>query len=411
MKKKVLRSKKTVAALLGIALCNTLLFAQTASPAAVVEDKPKQGIDFHGQIGTYLLTTFGKLTPDGSSETNSTIANGLLPASLSALPYFEKGDLRVTGNITAYVSQNNFVAYNGTISDQGVGGTTAGGDGGALQTNFVEFMQAFAQITHKKYGTFLLGRDFGLFAKDAAFQDISVLGVGVSRATAIPRQVHDLGLGYGYVFCDKYPQINYTTPSLGGLTITLGAYQPLNQTQSGGSLGLQGKLAFVKDISPSTNLYISASFINQKIIKATSTQNELRGTGFDVFAKIKTGGFALSGQFNTGSGLGYYGLFLGATKTDNGKTVTASSSGYYVQASYSLKKGFTTAVNYGSSTIEKGGWFGGSDGSATSRFTISLSQPIGAFLLRAEFTNMSKNPLLGVVADRNLLALGGTFLF
>ncbi len=411
-----------------IMFCTLVLFSINAfaqktadtlkNTTAKEETKPKKGIDFHGQISTYLVTTIAQTQKNASKKVYSTIGNGLLPASISFLPYWENGDLKISGNLTPYISLNNYVNYDGTTS----------GDSKALQTNFVEFMQSFLEIKHKDYGSFLLGRNFGLYQNDAAFEDVAVLGVGVSRSIATPRQVHDLGLGYGYLFMDKYAQMNYTTPTLAGFNVTIGAYQPLSQEESGGSLGIQGKLTYKKDFNEKTKLYFSSSFITQKAINGTVeantaanrplSQKTLNAFGMDVFGKLAVGRITLSGQYNLNSGLGYYGILEGGTKKDPGdinQLINTSGYGYYAQLAYTTPKGFTLATNYGASQVESSAIFnifpGKSDGNPTKRITVTSSQMIGSFLFRLEYTYMSKNPILGVVADRNLIVIGGTFLF
>lgn len=382
------------------------------------QTKPNQGIDFHGQISTYLVTTIAQTQKNASKKVYSTISNGLLPVSISFLPYWENGDLKISGNLTPYVSLNNYVNYDGTTS----------GESKALQTNFVEFMQSFLEIKHKNYGNFLLGRNFGLYQNDAAFEDVAVLGVGVSRSIATPRQVHDLGLGYGYLFMDKYAQMNYTTPTLAGFNATIGVYQPLNQGESGGSLGLQGKLTYKNNFNQTTKLYLSSSFITQKAINGTAeantaadrplSQKTLNAFGMDVFGKLMMGRITLSGQYSLNNGLGYYGMLEGGVKidpNDMNQLINTSGYGYYAQLAYATPKGFTIATNYGASQVESNAIFnifpGKSDGNPTRRITLTSSQMIGSFLFRLEYTYMSKNPILGVVADRNLIVVGGTFLF
>jgi len=59
-----------------------------------------------------------------------------------------------------------------------------------------------------------LGRDIGIFGKDAILDDMTLLGVGTAGPTNVAPSNTSLGrIGIGYIYTDWEPQITYTTPT------------------------------------------------------------------------------------------------------------------------------------------------------------------------------------------------------
>jgi hypothetical protein len=56
-----------------------------------------------------------------------------------------------------------------------------------------------------------MGRDIGLFGKDAILDDMTLLGVGTALGNPAPSNTSLGRIGIGYIYTDWEPQITYTT--------------------------------------------------------------------------------------------------------------------------------------------------------------------------------------------------------
>lgn len=205
---------------------------------------------------------------------------------------------------------------------------------------------------NKDIGTFSLGRNFGLFGFDAIINDMTLPGVGVGGAmsTGAPANTSLGSIGFGYIYTDTLAQMNYTTPSvLGGLTLTLGIFDPIEPLfQTGataeGQPGFHGKLAY-----KAGDLYFSSSFITQT--QHLPSGDDYRSSGVDFAAKAKFGNLDLLGSYYFGSGLGTTGLFV---LSDDGLGNKRDSDGYLLQGTYTINK-TKLGLNYGVSKLDFAG--------------------------------------------------------
>ena len=78
------------------------------------------------------------------------------------------------------------------------------------------------------WGTVKMGRDIGLFAKDAILDDMTLLGVGTASANFAPSNTSLGRIGIGYIYTDWEPQITYTTANFNGFNASVGIFQPLD---------------------------------------------------------------------------------------------------------------------------------------------------------------------------------------
>jgi hypothetical protein len=256
-------------------------------------------------------------------------------------------------------------------------------------------------------GTFTFGRNFGIFGFDAIINDMSLVGVGASLAPSDPANTTLGGIGYGYVYCDRLSQINYTTPNMSGFDATIGIFNPLNASkfigtsykgESGSTRpGIHGKVKYAVG-----DFYASASFINQGMSIGT---NNLSSTGFDVYAKYAISGFGIAGYYYNGSGLGTTALLFDAFD-GTGTGIARTSSGYYAQASYTF--GSTKlGVNYGVSALDKTANDANTMLKQNQRVTLGLYQTLtGPLSMVVEFTNMQAKNHAGAAISNNALNVG-----
>lgn len=274
------------------------------------------------------LACAGSVDQNGNATDSQSVQNGLLPASLNFSAKTKQDGWNIGANVNVYYGIN---------SNDG-----AGPD--ALKFSSVDARQVFLTAGKDGGGTFKLGRDFGLFGFDPIINDMSLIGSGSNFLASDPGHTTLGGLGYGYVYTDRLAQMNYTTPSMGGLTGTLGIFQPFdgNGASSAGELGFHGKASYTK--GPAT---VSATFLTQGVNTDAGTSEDI--TGIDLFGKVDIGKVGLAGYVYEAEGmtsLAIGGLVLpgfGATGTPE------ETSGYMAQATYKATPKLKLGVNFGHS--------------------------------------------------------------
>ena len=100
----------------------------------------------------------------------------------------------------------------------------------ALGTAGLDVRQVYLTFGNKDMGTFLVGRQIGLFGEDVILNDMTLLGVGGpgGAATTAPGNTTLGGIGLGYIYTDWLAQIDYTTPDFAGFTLTGGIFEPID---------------------------------------------------------------------------------------------------------------------------------------------------------------------------------------
>jgi hypothetical protein len=295
----------------------------------------------------------------GPNEASASYAsrNGLLPAAfvLNLATRQEGYDIGLT-----------FGVYPGI----NLGGTTGiganqGGDPEALRSSGVDFRQIFATVGNDQIGTFKGGRDIGLFGSDAILNDFTIFGVGSPGAAggnAAPANTSLGRIGLGYVYADFLPQLTYTTPDYHGLTASISAVSPLDESNFSTLSGqlsqhnqpqFQGKLKYVGDLAPGTKLTAWTDGLTQESKAGTTGEalpggQSLRANALDGGAKLEVGPATLLAYGYYGDGLGTTGLFLdGVDPTGHKRT----SYGGYGQVTYDLTRKLTLAGSYGVSYL------------------------------------------------------------
>jgi predicted porin len=308
----------------------------------------------------------GSLTCVGSASTSnvSNVSNGLLPAAFTFGVATTQNGIDLSAHLGLYPG----IATNDGGSPNLQAGSANGSSNTALGTTGLDIRQVYMTFGAKEWGTFLLGRNIGLFGADAILNDMTLPGVGApgSAASSAPSNTTLGGIGFGYIYTDWLAQMDYTTPDLSGFSATIGIFDPLNQlsadvpgyaTAPKKAPGLHGKLSYTLPINDSTKLYVSVAGLTQKqnfnyasvVVPAPlPTTYSYTGSGVDVFAKLDVQGLEVIGYYYHATGLGTTGLFnLGAF----GLGQTRTSDGYLAQATYKFGP-LKVGVNYGRSNLD-----------------------------------------------------------
>ncbi len=350
-----------------------------------------------------IVTVGGACTKNGSTRSNSSVSNGLLPAALA----FGIATTQSGLDIAAHFGLFPGISTNDGGSPNLQTGAPLGSNVG-LGTTGLDIRQVYLTFGNKDIGTFQLGRNFGLFGFDAIINDITIPGVGVagSASTGGPANTTLGSIGFGYVYVDTLAQINYTTPDLAGFKVTLGIYDPLNPLLGGGSSqksepGFQGKLVYGLDFSKDTKLYLSSSFLTQQqrdvgTVGAPVIGQNYRSYGVDFGGKFDIANFEVLGWYYYGKGLGTTGLFI---LSDDGLGNRRGSNGYLVQGSYKLGA-LKLGVNYGASRL---GYANAADQASTPNLLASNTKVTGG-----AYYSLTKNlTLVGEVSSAETKAHNG----
>jgi predicted porin len=374
----------------------------------------------NGAPSTTLIT--GGLACTGSDS--AAVRNGLLPAALVFSATSRQGDLDVGVTIGLYPGINSSAAA----------GVNGPGLPAALQTPGIDARQAFFTFGDASWGTMKLGRDIGIYAKDAILDDMTLLGVGSTGGNAAPGNTSLGRIGIGYIYTDWIPQITYSTPNFGGFNFSAGIFQPLDavgyatytkhdepQFQAGMNYawgdtpqqGFTGKfwLDVVDQKAQASPADIAANGVG--------ASKSFTGNSWDGGVKLGIGGFEAVLYGYTGSGIGTTGILILPTSASGQKR---DSDGGYVQFTYKFDR-LKLGVSYGESRLklasdEKlvinplGGGF------ASDLVKQNKSGVFGAYYsltksitLVGEYADTKSNAWNGNSADEQTYILGGIIFF
>jgi predicted porin len=347
------------------------LLASLASPMASAIDVTagKWTLSFDGNVNANYIYSNCAQYPAGvpatgdlplactstSSDSSSSVSNGLLPAALTVSGATQQDgyDLGFTFGLYPGISTNDGGSPN--LQANGASHT-------ALGTAGLDVRQVFLTVGNSSWGTIMAGRNIGLFAADAILNDMTLLGVGAGNGNyAAPANTSLGSIGLGYIYTDWLSQIDYTTPDFSGTKVTFGIFDPLNsltQTPINHSTpGFQAKIAYTAGA-----LYLSASGLYQQqripcaglsaggCSTATSagSYDEFGATAFDIGGKYDFSGLEVAGWYYRAKGVGTTGLF--AFNYD-GAGNARDSDGFLAQVTYTMGQD-KMGVNYGVSKLD-----------------------------------------------------------
>jgi predicted porin len=357
---------------LGAALVLALVGAPSAH--AIDVKAGKWTLSFDGNVNAHYIYEHCGTSPVGvpaiadlplacttpsTSNSSSSVSNGLLPAALSVAGTTEQNGFKIGFDFGLYpgISTND----GGSPNLQATGGADPHT---ALGTAGLDIRQVFLTVGNSRFGTVMAGRNIGLFASDVILNDMTLLGVGTGSAGgyAAPANTSLGSIGLGYIYTDWLSQIDYTTPDMAGTKVTVGIFDPLNsltQAQINHSTpGLQGKIAYTAG-----SLYLSASGLYQQqriqcsagitaggcsLLSPAGSYDQFSASAFDVGGKYDIGGLELMGWYYRAKGVGTTGLF--AFNYD-GEGYARDSNGFLAQVTYTVGKD-KMGVNYGVSKLD-----------------------------------------------------------
>jgi predicted porin len=383
-------------------------------------------VDISGNVNAFYVgadcdngantAVIGGLACTGDRATS--VRNGLLPAAFVFSATSRQGDYDVGVTIGLYPGINSSAAA----------GVNGAGLPQALQTPGIDARQAFFTFGDASWGSVKMGRDIGIFGKDAILDDMTLLGVGSTGGNAAPGNTSLGRIGIGYIYTDWEPQITYTTPKYNGFGASVGIFQPLDAV---------GSASYTRHSSPQIQAGLSYDWGDPKTDELTgkvwggvvsqkaqsspaditangsSASTSFTGDGFDAGVKLDFSGFEGVLYGYSGKGLGTTGLFILPTSADGQKR---DSDGGYAQLTYKIDK-LKIGASYGESNLklasdEK------ADPSASDLLKRNDSGVVGLYYslttnvtLVGEYINTKSKAWNGNSASDTTYAIGGIIFF
>jgi predicted porin len=319
-------------------------------------------IDFAGNVNAFYVNAgcdsgpttavIGGLACTGDHATS--VRNGLLPAALvfNATTRQDDFDIDVTVGFYPGINSTDFAGVNGP------------GLPSALGTPGIDARQVYFTFGDVSWGTVKMGRDIGLFGKDAILDDMTLLGVGSTGGNAAPGNTSLGRIGIGYIYTDWQPQITYTTPTYSGFAGSLGIFQPLDATGSASYVShnapqVQAGGSYSWGDPKATDTLSGKAWVDVVFQQAKASQTDIAkngagastqftGAAVDGGVKVDIASFegVVYGYF--GKGVGTTGLFILPTSASGDKR---RSDGGYIQGTYKFNK-LKLGVSYGLSELK-----------------------------------------------------------
>ena len=383
-----------------------LVLGATTANAGIIIPAGEWTLDVNGNVNTYVTmhsaddsnTITGGTTPteDATGEGDSqSINTGLLPAWLGFTGTTRQNDLDVSFTISMQPNVSNNDVMGDSFDSVG------GNDG-------VAWRQAFLTFGDASWGTVKMGKDIGIFSKNAILSDMTLLGVGAIQSPRSGGNFTGGGIGTGYIYPAWKGQVSYTSPNMNGFQFTVGVTNP-NQSADANQqatnqdrLGLEAALDF--------------SFENGKIWTSGASYEVDCGTGcsydataIDLGINFNLGNLGLTAYAYTADGAGT--TFFHANAHNSG--AERESDGGYVQATYVIPSGTKLGVSYGVSNLDKAG--GEADSALVdenNRLTVGAYHPLTKHLnLVAEFNKMESESHNGLKNEADSVSLGAILFF
>lgn len=178
-------------------------------------DFKARGWDFNisGNVNGFFTYSFcnnkdivsGGLTCGATSTKNTSetaIENGLVPTAIIFTGKTHEGIYDISAVFGLYPSLN--------INNEFV---RAGGNGNVpFGSAKADIRQVFLTFGNEQMGTFEIGRDIGLFSKQAILADMTLAGVGGNVGVAVPGHTPLGRIGLGYLYPEWMPQFFIYNP-------------------------------------------------------------------------------------------------------------------------------------------------------------------------------------------------------
>jgi predicted porin len=173
-----------------------------------------------------------------------------------------------------------------------------------------DFREAYVQFENPRWGSVWFGRSLSLFSRGAT--EITYL-YGFQYSLGVPAAVDNIGpgvghIGFGVLAANFAPGIVYTTPSLGGLKLAAGVFDPnslAGQWDRTQWARPEAELTFDWE-TDSVLVHLFANGAWQKVYQSLSPEDEtVYGVGYGGRLEVGPVHLGLAGHYGRGLGLSF----------------------------------------------------------------------------------------------------------
>jgi len=337
-----------------LAVAGAVLALSATANAGIIIPAGDWTVDINGNVNTFFTHTkhSGAAQTANTDNTRVQLQTGLLPSAFGIGAKTRQNDIDVAFQFSFWTGSN----ANGGDNLKGI----ANGNGG-LGYSSLNIRQSYLSFGDKSWGTFVAGRNLGVFGSDAILSDMTLLGVG---SFAGGQGSSTLGrIGSGYIYADWKAQMAYTTPNFNGFEATGAITEGTGQIDNS-NLGYEGKASY----SFAADAVTGKVWVGGKTLKiqtsAAAGSGSTVGTGViteydvnggEIGAKLSAQGFDLVGYYYAGENMDDgVGQARNTIATASANFQENDNNGGYVQATYALPTKTKVGVSFGKNVIEKG---------------------------------------------------------
>ena len=405
MNKKISAAVASAALVLGASSANAGIIIPAGEWTLDVNGNVNVYATFHSadDASTQTVTGSTAYVEDGNGEGDGqSINTGLLPAWLGFTGTTRQNDLDVSFTI----SMQPNVSSNDLMGDSPDSCTTTPTAAAPCGSDAVAWRQAFLTFGDKSWGTVKMGKDIGIFAKNAILSDMTLLGVGGIQSPRSGGNFTGGGIGTGYIYPAWKGQISYTSPNFNGFQFTAGITNPnqgVGGTYNQDRFGLEAEVAYSFDAG---KVWVSAA--SYDVTQANAT-GDYDAEAIDIGASVNMGNLGLTAYYYTADGAGTT-FFHSNGVSGNSER---ESDGGYVQATYVIPSGTKLGVSYGSSKLDlASGETNNSLVEENKRWTVGAYHPLTKHLnLVAEVNHLESTAQDGAEQEADSFSLGAILFF
>ena len=334
-------------------MAGAVLALSATANAGIIIPAGDWTVDINGNVNTFFTNTknSGAALTAGQNDQKRQFQTGLLPSSFGIGAKTRQNDIDVAFQFSFWTGSN----ANGSDNLNQTGGN------GGLGYSSLNIRQSYLTFGDKSWGTFLAGRNLGVFGSDAILSDMTLLGVG---SFAGGQGSSTLGrIGSGYIYADWKAQIAYTTPNMGGFEATGAITEGTGQVDNS-NLGYEGKASYSwAGDTVSGKFWVGGKTLKIQTAAVAGTGNtvgtgaitEFDARGGEVGAKFSAAGVDLVGYLYQGKNMDAgVGQAINTIATAAADFQEHDNSGGYMQATYVMPTKTKVGISYGKNIIERG---------------------------------------------------------
>jgi hypothetical protein len=400
-----------------LAVAGAVLALSATANAGIIIPAGDWTVDIGGNVNSFYTRTkhTGVQRTATSDDTTQSIQTGLLPSSFGIGAKTRQNDLDVAFQFSFWTGSNANGGDNLNVASLGT-------SNGGLGYSSLNIRQSYLTFGDKSWGSFLVGRNLGLFGSDAILSDMTLLGVG-SNAGAIGSST--LGrIGSGYLYADWKAQIAYTTPNFSGFEAAVALTEATGQLDQS-NMGVEGKASYSFAANDVTGKIWVGGKDSKIQLGATNTAGAVTGVltekdarAAEIGAKVAAAGFEVVGYYydgknvdvGNGTAINTAGYLTGTTTMTSANYVEHDNNGGYVQATYVLPFKTKLGVSWGKNVIERAGTET-RDGERTASI-VGAYHPLTKHLnLVAEYNHLDLDGATGTNGKSKTASLGAILFF